>query len=85
MPEIRLEIIGKNSEEAKLTRAIRAKSGLSQIEFAGVCGVSQGTISKVEAGEFVPSLELFRAMAKHYGRDPSARKLFLQYLFLNRF
>lgn len=51
---------------------IRAEAGLTQGQLAEMCGVSQATMSRVEAGRDNPSLELLKTIAAALKVHPAA-------------
>ncbi|PGF05096.1 helix-turn-helix domain-containing protein [Bacillus toyonensis] len=57
-----LEIVG-------LLMAERVKRGLSQRELSKLSGVAQKTISRIESGEDIPSIETIVKLAKHLGYE----------------
>jgi tetratricopeptide (TPR) repeat protein len=50
-------------------RGARDRAGLSQAALAGVCGCSGAYISRVEAGDRTPSLQLLRRLGRRLGVD----------------
>jgi DNA-binding XRE family transcriptional regulator len=57
-----LEIVG-------VLMAERVKRGLSQRELSKLSGVAQKTISHIESGEDIPSIETVVKLAKHLGYE----------------
>lgn len=48
-------------------RELRKKRGLTQIEFAVLCGIPQSRISTIESGSRVPNLETVLRLAQALG------------------
>lgn len=56
----------KETRESALVKGIRAKSGLTQTEFAKKIGVSKVYIAFLEAGRKEPSLALLQRIANAF-------------------
>lgn len=52
-------------------KSVRLSAGLSQPEFAEQVGVSQPTVSRVEAGSRMPDAHLLKMIAEKFGYDPT--------------
>ena len=50
-------------------RVERKKKGLTVNDFAQICGVQKGTISKIETGKATPSLQLLLKICDALERD----------------
>lgn len=47
-------------------KELREKSGLSQADFAKICGSSQATVAKAETGKSTPSVKLLLGLADYF-------------------
>lgn len=47
--------------------ALRKESKMNQAQIAEILGISQAAISKIEKGERAASIEVFCALADHFG------------------
>ena len=51
-------------------REHREAFALSQQEFAGACGISRATLSKIEQGRLYPSMQVRKKLARALGVEP---------------
>ncbi len=58
--EVGLKILGQNIQTSRLNRKITQK------ELAARCGVSIRTLSDIERGKILPSLDLLLALEKYF-------------------
>ena len=47
-------------------KELRENSGLSQADFAKICGSSQATVAKTESGKTTPSVKLLLGLADYF-------------------
>jgi len=53
-------------------RRLRKLSGITQVDMAARLGVTQGAYSKLERGDFVPTIVTVAKVAESLGTQPSA-------------
>lgn len=76
--ELAALISDKGEDLAEVLRRMRFIARLSQAEYAKLCGVSAGTLSKIEAGTGDPSIGTLEKLLRPFGftvgvvRDPAA-------------
>lgn len=64
------EVLVVSEKTGKIMHGMRVQMNCTQAEFGGKIGVSQPTISAIEAGKLKPSIDMVEKLANRFGLDP---------------
>ena len=67
--EVFADLISERGEPGTLLRGLRAKEGLSQVNFSKIIGVTQANLSAMENGKRSIGKELAKRIAKKFKMD----------------